>query len=59
MTYGYAPGNKRIYKGLIQNYSDGVTPPSITNEEVYFYSVSGQKIGTYKINGDQSPPSSR
>ncbi len=55
MSYGYASGNKRIYKGLIQNYSDGVTPPSVTNEEVYFYSVSGQKIGTYKVTGDQSP----
>ena len=27
----------------------------MTNEEMYFYSVSSQKIGTYKINGDQSP----
>jgi len=35
--YAYAPNNKRIWKRM----SDGT-------EELYFYGISGQKLGTYK-----------
>jgi RHS repeat-associated protein len=35
--YAYAPGNKRIWKKM----------PNGT-EELYFYSISGQKLGTYR-----------
>jgi hypothetical protein len=35
--YAYAPGNKRIWK----KKPDGT-------EELYFYSISAQKLGTYK-----------
>ena len=43
--YAYAPNNKRIWKRM----PDGT-------EELYFYGISGQKLGTYKpivfANGD-------
>src|SRR6185503_14516498 len=37
--YAYAPDNKRVYKKR--------TRGSTVTEEVYFYGVTGQKLGTY------------
>jgi YD repeat-containing protein len=37
--YAYTPGNKRIWRRM----SDGT-------EELYFYGISGQKLGTYSLS---------
>ncbi|MEO8025676.1 MAG: RHS repeat-associated core domain-containing protein, partial [Bryobacteraceae bacterium] len=52
VNYGYAADNKRVFKALLTT-PGGV--PTLSSEEVYFYSVTGQKLGTYSISGDQSP----
>jgi len=39
-SYAYAPDNKRIWK----KKPDG-------SEEFYFYGISGQKLGTYRLHG--------
>jgi len=45
VQYSYAPGNKRIWKGI--NTGSGLTQDTIT-----FWSVTGQKLGDYNLTGD-------
>jgi RHS repeat-associated protein len=50
-AYGYAPGNKRIWRGtsaLVGGYYQ------LTLDELTFWSVNGQKLATYNISGDPS-----
>jgi RHS repeat-associated protein len=42
IAYSYAPGNKRVWRGLW-------TSGSLTTDELTYWSVSGQKLGTYTI----------
>jgi RHS repeat-associated protein len=41
--YSYAPGNKRVWRGLW-------TSGTLTTDEVTFWSVSGQKLATYQLS---------
>jgi RHS repeat-associated protein len=54
IAYSYAPGNKRVWRGLW-------TSGSLTTDELTFWSVSGQKLGTYSITvntgSGSTPPS--
>ena len=46
--YSYAPGNKRVWRGVWTTDPDsGIT--SLTTDEVTFWSVTGQKLATYQI----------
>ena len=46
--YFYAPGNKRVWRGVWTTDPDsGIT--SLTTDEVTFWSVTGQKLATYQI----------
>jgi RHS repeat-associated protein len=49
--YGYDPGNRRVWKGT---YSSNGT---LTAQEAYFYSPTGQKLGTYSLVLNNYPPS--
>ena len=49
VQYGYDSRNKRIWRGTISN--------NIMTQEVYFYGVGGQKLGTYPLTlAVQTPP---
>lgn len=56
--YAYAPGNKRVWRGVYST-NGGVT--TLTTDEITFWSVSGQKLATYTMqgsgNGPSNPPS--
>ena len=43
IAYSYAPGNKRVWRGLW-------TSGSLTTDEVTFWSVTGQKLATYSLS---------
>ena len=45
--YSYAPGNKRVWRGNFGTNSGGA--PTITTDEVTFWSVTGQKVASYNI----------
>ncbi|MGD1098721.1 MAG: hypothetical protein ABSB35_42955 [Bryobacteraceae bacterium] len=47
-AYGYAPGNKRIYRGVTNG-------ENLLTDEVTYWSASGQKLATYQmvLNGNQ------
>ena len=57
--YSYAPGNKRVWRGVwTTDPNSGIT--SLTTDEVTFWSVTGQKLATYQIqvvtgNGSTAP----
>ena len=42
VQYSYAPGNKRVWRGVWTN-------GTLTTDEVTFWSVNGQKLGTYQL----------
>jgi RHS repeat-associated protein len=49
VAYSYKPGNKRIWRGTGYVY-DGVTFKSLpANEELTFWSITGQKLVTYSV----------
>ena len=48
MIYAYAPGNKRVLRFAWDSNSN-CCPYAITTNEVTFWSVSGQKLGTYSL----------
>jgi len=50
VQYSYAPGNKRVWKGILQ-YSTP-TPNTLTTDVITFWSVTGQKLGDYNLTGD-------
>jgi YD repeat-containing protein len=43
-AYGYAPGNKRVWRGT-------TSANHLTLDELTFWSVTGQKLATYTIQG--------
>ena len=45
--YSYAPGNKRVWRGNFGTNGSGA--PTITTDEVTFWSVTGQKMASYNI----------
>ena len=47
--YGYDPGNRRVWKGTYD--SNG----NLTAQEAYFYTPTGQKLGTYGLNFTGTP----
>jgi len=49
VQYSYAPGNKRVWKGILQ-YSN--PPNTLTTDVITFWSVTGQKLGDYNMTGD-------
>jgi RHS repeat-associated protein len=44
--YSYAPGNKRVWRG---DFGSSGTATILTTDEVTFWSVNGQKLGSYNI----------
>ena len=46
--YAYAPGNKRVWRGVYTLNSNTQTI-SLTTDEITFWSVTGQKLATYTI----------
>jgi len=52
-VYAYGSGNQRVYFG---NWQLNGGSWSLGSETVYFYSVAGQKLGTYKIQLNVPPP---
>jgi RHS repeat-associated protein len=55
-NYAYAPGNKRVWRGTTN------TSGQLTLDELTFWSINGQKLATYNIQGGDptivySPPS--
>ena len=55
--YSYAPGNKRVWRGVV-----ATSGASLATDEVTFWSVTGQKLASYNIalsdgNGSGTPPS--
>jgi RHS repeat-associated protein len=51
--YAYAPGNKRIWKGITA-YNPNTNAYNLTTDVLTFWSVTGQKLGDYTITGDPS-----
>jgi RHS repeat-associated protein len=47
VQYGYAPGNKRVWKGI-------TTGGNLSTDVITFWSVTGQKLGDYNVSGDPS-----
>jgi len=47
VQYGYAAGNKRVWKGITTN-------GNLTQDTITFWSVTGQKLGDYGLTGDPS-----
>ena len=47
VAYSYKPGNKRIWKGTGYAYNGQNTLPA--NEELTFWSITGQKLCTYSL----------
>jgi RHS repeat-associated protein len=47
VQYGYAPGNKRVWKGITTN-------GNLSQDTITFWSVTGQKLGDYGLTGDPS-----
>ena len=47
VAYSYKPGNKRIWKGTGYAYNGQSTLPA--NEELTFWSTTGQKLGTFSL----------
>jgi len=45
VQYGYAPGNKRVWKGI-------TTSGNLSSDVITFWSVTGQKLGDYNLTGD-------
>ncbi len=53
--YGYAPGNKRVWKGT---WTGGAGSQTRGTDEITFFSVSGQKLAAYAlttVSGTGSP----
>jgi len=53
VQYGYAPGNKRVWKG-ISAYNSNTGAVNLTQDTITFWSVTGQKLGDYNITADPS-----
>lgn len=49
--YAYAPGNKRVWRGVCCG-ADGENNPIMSTDEVAYWSVTGQKLATYQISGE-------
>jgi RHS repeat-associated protein len=47
VQYGYAPGNKRVWKGI-------TTSGNLSTDVITFWSATGQKLGDYNVSGDPS-----
>ena len=47
VAYSYKPGNKRIWKGTGYAYNGQSSLPA--NEELTFWSTTGQKLGTFSL----------
>jgi RHS repeat-associated protein len=55
--YGYPPGNKKVWKAVCC-VTDPNTGNQVPSEEIAFWSVTGQKLGTYRLSasaGQVSP----
>ena len=52
--YSYGRGNRRVYDAHWQ--WDGTTTYYLFSQKVYFYSVTGQKLGTYQLGLNDPPP---
>ena len=50
VQYSYAPGNKRVWKGIIQSIYPN--PSTLSTDLITFWSVTGQKLGDYTVTGD-------
>ena len=49
VAYSYKPGNKRIWRGTGYVYDDQTFKSVPANEEVTFWSITGQKLTTYNV----------
>jgi RHS repeat-associated protein len=49
IQYGYAPGNKRVWRGL-WTLDPGTSMMVLTTDEVTFWSAGGQKLATYWLS---------
>ena len=52
-VYGYSRGNRRVYAG---HWQWNGSKYSLSGEKVTFYSVTGQKLGTYALQLYLGPP---